>query len=74
MLRKRTYVFRGSDCLAFGNNGSNSAQESSPNEESNDPSDDFLANKPSTNKKDVSTGSVSCSHGSRRGDDPTSSI
>ena len=33
------------------NNGSNSTQESSPNEESNDSSDDFSANKPSTSKK-----------------------
>ena len=33
------------------NNGSNSTQESSPNEESNDSSDDFSANKLSASKK-----------------------
>ena len=37
--------------LGFDNNRSNNAQESSPNEESDDCSDDFAANKPSTNKK-----------------------
>ena len=37
--------------LGFDNNGSNSAQESSPSEESNDSSGDFSANKPSTSKK-----------------------
>ena len=37
--------------LGFDINGSNSTQESSPNEESNDSADDFLANKPSTSKK-----------------------
>ena len=37
--------------LGFNNNGSNSAQELSPNEESNDSSGDFSANKLCTNKK-----------------------
>ena len=37
--------------LGFGNNGSNSAQETSHNEEFNDSSVDFSANKLSTNKK-----------------------
>ena len=38
--------------LGFDNNSSNSAQESSPYEESNDSSNDlFLANKPSTSKE-----------------------
>ena len=37
--------------LGFDNNGSNSAQELSPNEESNDSNNDFSAEKPSTNKK-----------------------
>ena len=37
--------------LGFDNNGSNSAQESSPKEESNDSSGNFSANKWSTSKK-----------------------
>ena len=37
--------------LGFDNSSTNSAQKSSPNKESNDPSDDFSANKPSTVKK-----------------------
>ena len=37
--------------LGFDNKGSNRAQESTPNEESNDSSDDFSKNKPSTSKK-----------------------
>ena len=36
--------------LGFNNNGSNSAQELSPNEESNDSSGDFSANKLSASK------------------------
>ena len=35
----------------FDDNGSNSAQQSSPNEESNDSNDSFSANKLSTSKK-----------------------
>ena len=45
---------KGLTMLGFANNGSNSAQESSPNRESNDStisSDDFLADKPSTSNK-----------------------
>ena len=37
--------------LGFDNNGSNSAQESSPNEEHNDSSNDFSAYTPSTSKR-----------------------
>ena len=37
--------------LGFDYNGGNSAQESSPNKESNGSGDDFSANKPSTSKK-----------------------
>ena len=37
--------------LGFLSDGSNSAQESSPNEECNNSSDDFSANKPSSRKK-----------------------
>ena len=37
--------------LGFDNNGSNSAQESSPNEKSNDSSDDLSANKQNTSQK-----------------------
>ena len=44
--------------LSFGNNGSNSAQESSPNEESNDSSDDISAHTPNTS-------GVSCLYDSR---------
>ena len=49
--------------LGFDNNGSNSAQESSHNEESNDSSDDFSANncKPSTRKK-MAQNVVFCVH------------
>ena len=42
---------KGLTMLGFANNGSNSAQESSPNRESNDSSDDFSADKPSTSNK-----------------------
>ena len=35
----------------FDNNSSSSTQESSPNKEFNDSSDDFSANKPSTSKE-----------------------
>ena len=37
--------------LGFDKNSSNSAQESSANEESNNSNDDFSANKPSTRNK-----------------------
>ena len=45
--------------LGFDNNGSNSAEESSPDEESNDSSDDFSANKLSTSKE-MARNIVSC--------------
>ena len=52
MLRKRTIMFsEGLTTLGFDNNSSNSAQESSPNQDSYDSSDDFSANKWSTSKK-----------------------
>ena len=45
MLKKRTVMFsEGLTVLGFDNNGSNSARESSPYEESNDSSDDFSTN------------------------------
>ena len=51
-LRKRSVIFsEGLNMLGFDNNGSNRAQESSLNEESNDFSDDFSASKPTTSKK-----------------------
>ena len=37
--------------LGFDSNSSNSAQESSPNQESNDSINDFSASEPSTSKK-----------------------
>ena len=44
-------LLEGLTMLGFDNNGSNSAQESSPNEESNESSEDFSANKLSTSEK-----------------------
>ena len=49
--RKRTYVFGSLTIVGFDNNDSSSTQESRPNEEYNDSSDDFSANKPSTSKE-----------------------
>ena len=67
-LRKRTVMFsEGLTVLGFDNNGSNSAQESSPNEKSDDSRNDFSANKPSTSEKTGSKHSVACQYGSRRG-------
>ena len=71
MLRKRTIMFlEGLTVLGFDNISNNSPAESSFNEESNDCSDDFSANKLSTSKKKKRGGtkcSVSCPYGSRRG-------
>ena len=64
--------------LGFDNNGSNSAQESNHNGKSNDSSDNFSANKPSTSKKmaknivvdwaqSTNQLTVPCPYGSRRG-------
>ena len=44
-------MFRKFDCAGFDHNGSNIAQESSPNKESNKSSDDFSADELSTSKK-----------------------
>ena len=44
-------VSEGLTMFGFDNNGSNSTQKSSPNKESNDSSEDFSENKPSTSKK-----------------------
>ena len=41
-------LLEGLNILRFDNNGSNNTLESSPKEESNNSSDDFSANKPST--------------------------
>ena len=57
----------GLNIFGFDDNSSNIAQESSPNEESNDSGDDFSANEPSTSKKNGSPCGVSCPNGSRRG-------
>ena len=52
MLRKRTVRFsEGLTVLGFDNNNSNRDQESSPNKESIESSDDFSANKLITSKK-----------------------
>ena len=51
----------------FDYNHNNSTQVSSPNVESNDSSDDFAANEPSTSKKSGSTHGVSYPYGSGRG-------
>ena len=52
MVRKRTVTFsEGLNVLGFDDNGSNSAQESSPDQQSDDSSDDFLANELRTSKK-----------------------
>ena len=62
MLRKKTAMFsEGLNIFGFDHNRSNSAQESSPNKESNDSSDDFSANEPSTSKK-MAQHVVSCVH------------
>ena len=57
----------GLNILGFDDTGSNSAEESSANEESNDASDDFSANEPSTSKKNGSPCGITCPYGSRRG-------
>ena len=49
--KKNCYVFASLTIVGFDNNDSSSTQESSPNEEYNDSSDDFSANKPSTSKE-----------------------
>ena len=67
MLRKWTITFsEGLSILGFDNKHSNSAQESSPNKESNDSNNNFSANEPSTSKK-MAQHVVSRVYSSRRG-------
>ena len=49
--KNNRYIFRGMTLPGFDNNSSSSTQESSPNKEFNDSSDDFSANKRSTSKE-----------------------
>ena len=61
MLRKKKVVFEGLNVLGYNDNGSNSAQESSPNKDSNGSSDHVSANELSTGKE-MAHHVVSCVH------------
>ena len=63
MLRKRILTSsEGFDILGFDDPGSNNTQESSPNQEPFDSSDDFSTNKLSTGKKKMAQHVVSRVH------------
>ena len=67
-VKKKNVTFSsGLNILGSDDNGSNNAQESSPNEESNDSSDDIFSKLTKYKWENGSTCSASCLYGSRSG-------